>query len=499
MDTATPSLSDMTDLRARQKMSTSALLVRIMASVAPATVIVGIIPMALAVTGMLAVPAAIIVIGLILMLWTPGYVAMARHVSLTGTFAAYITAGLGRPLGAAFAVLSLLAYFGFVAGSAAAVGGFGAEQFSAVTGVGIGWPLVALTALAFTWYLGVREARISGRVLAVLLIAELAYMLVVDALILANGSFHPSMASLDVTQLLHPGVGALAAIAVTTYAGYEQGAAWLSQVRHGARTVGWATVTALVLIVVSYAGSAWIMISSGGPGIVDAASSDAAATLYFDQVGAAHVGWVTTTGLLLLTSSTYAAWLAFGPVLDRCIDAQAVTGLLPRTLATDGPVPRRAAHLRTAATFLVIVAAYLLRVKPTDVFYWGGATGGSGVLLLITATAVAIVIFFAREHHDVPVVQRLFAPVLSAAALLIICYFALTNLDILYGNPDAARIVSFIAVAVFTTGLLRAVQLRITHSAAYDRLAGIPPAATPRHAAVGRHETASSTVLGGPR
>lgn len=474
-------------------MSVQALLVRIMASVAPATVIVGIFPLALAVTGLIALPAAMITATAVLLLWTPGYVAMARHIPHTGAFYPYVAAGLGRPLGVAAAWFAAMAYFGFLVGSAGGVGGFGAPLLTALTGVPIPWLLLALPAWALTYYLGLREARVSGRFLVVLLLVETAFVIVVDALIVARSDFHFNLAALDVRGLLSPGGGALMGIVFTGFAGGEQAVAWLSQARHGVRTVRSATVLGFLLIGAFYGISAWIMVSSGGPGIIaQATDQNAAATLYYDQVGPEHSGPVAAIGAVLLVSSTYAAWLAFGPVLDRYLHALGAEGVLPRWIGQlSGAVPRNAAHARSWATLAAFLIAAALQTDPVKLFYVFGTTGGVGVLLLIALTALAICVFFMRGTRGVPVMQSLVAPILAAAALLVISYFAVRHLEVLYGDPVAARVIPLIVAVIAGLGLLWALVLRVTAPDTYHQIGRGQPTAVltsdttagPRHAA----------------
>jgi amino acid transporter len=87
-----------------------AVLAFILASVAPLTVAAGVIPTAYAETGLTGIPAAFVVIAVILAVFSTGYVAMARHITNTGAFYAFISRGLGRVTGVASALIALLSY-----------------------------------------------------------------------------------------------------------------------------------------------------------------------------------------------------------------------------------------------------------------------------------------------------------------------------------------------------------------------------------------------------
>src|SRR5579859_5364775 len=80
---------------ARDRLGVPSVLFFVLAGVAPLTVAAGVIPTAYAATGLTAIPAAFLVIAVILGVFTCGYVAMTRHVTNAGAFYALITQGLG--------------------------------------------------------------------------------------------------------------------------------------------------------------------------------------------------------------------------------------------------------------------------------------------------------------------------------------------------------------------------------------------------------------------
>ena len=84
---------------ARDRLGVPAVLFFVLAGVAPLTVAAGVIPTAYATTGLTGIPAAFLVIAVILALFATGYMAMTRHITNAGAFYAFISRGLGRPAG----------------------------------------------------------------------------------------------------------------------------------------------------------------------------------------------------------------------------------------------------------------------------------------------------------------------------------------------------------------------------------------------------------------
>ena len=62
-------------------------------------IVAGVITTGYAVTGIIGLPIAFVAMGLLLALFSVGYVAMSRHITNAGAFYTYVTHGLGRPAG----------------------------------------------------------------------------------------------------------------------------------------------------------------------------------------------------------------------------------------------------------------------------------------------------------------------------------------------------------------------------------------------------------------
>ncbi|MGH3272899.1 MAG: hypothetical protein ACRDNZ_01050 [Streptosporangiaceae bacterium] len=95
---------------ARDRLGVPAVLFFVMAGIAPLTVAAGVIPSAFATTGLTGIPAAFIVVAVILAVFATGYMAMSRRITHSGAFYAFVARGLGRPAGVAAALVALVAY-----------------------------------------------------------------------------------------------------------------------------------------------------------------------------------------------------------------------------------------------------------------------------------------------------------------------------------------------------------------------------------------------------
>jgi amino acid transporter len=477
---------------ARDRLGVPAVLFFVAASVAPLTVAAGVIPTAYQTTGLTGIPAAFLVIAVILAIFSSGYVAMTRWITNSGAFYAFISRGLGRVTGVAAALVALLAYSFLQVGLYGAFGPNAAAEAAAHLHVHAAWWGWALGAWAVVTVLGLLRVDIAGRVLGVLLCAEIAVILVETVAGLARpAGGHLSFATLSPAALTSAGFGTfgvLAVVAVLGFVGFEQAPVLGEEARNAKRTIPVATYLALGMIAVVYAGASWAMAAHAGTSHVVAAAGQQGPGLLFGLGGS---GTLSQAAQWLFLTSLFAAALAFHNVVWRYMYALGRENVLPAALGrTGGNNIPKAASLAQSVTGLAVIAGYALTGQnPMErLFFWLGTTGGYGILVLLAVTAVAIVAFFARDPHGENAWRRLIAPALAAILLGGIVVLATQHYATLLGVPAGAPAAwvlpaSYAAVAVI--GLAWGLILKIRRPQTY---AGIGLGA---HAATGQLAPAS--------
>lgn len=245
MQMAGPKPSAVSRALARDRLGVPAVLVFVLAGVAPLTVAAGVIPSAYATTGLTGIPAAFIVVAVILALFATGYVAMTRHITNAGAFYAFISRGLGRVIGVAAALVALLAYSFLQVGLYGAFGPNAASQSAAHLRLHAPWWAWALAAWAVISVLGLARVDITGKVLGVLLTAEITVIVIETISGLARpAGGHLSFATLSPAALTSAGwgtSGVLAVVAVLGFVGFEQAPVLAEEARHPRRTIPAAT------------------------------------------------------------------------------------------------------------------------------------------------------------------------------------------------------------------------------------------------------------------
>ncbi|WP_113701376.1 APC family permease [Nonomuraea lactucae] len=450
----------------------------VLSAAAPLTVVAGVVTTAYAVTGITGLPVAFLAVGLVLALFAVGYVAMARHMANAGAFYTYISRGLGRPAGIAAAWVALIAYNALQVGL---YGAFGAAAIPLVerwAGVTPPWWTLSLVAWALVALFGVMRVDLNGRLLAVLLTAEVAVILLFDAAdLFAPGPAGLSAQTLSPAALFVPGVGALLVIATLGFVGFESAVVFSEESRDPRRTVPISTYAAVAIIAGLYALSAWAMTVAIGPGnIVETARRDGAETIFVIATG--QLGSVVVDiARVLFVTSLFAAMISFHNTTARYFFALGRERVLPAAFGRTRPrtgAPKAGSIAQSVLGLVVIVLYAVLGLDPlVQLFFYGGAFGGFGVLLLVFATSIAVIAFFSREPSGESVTRRLIAPVPAAVALAVMVSLAVSNFSTLLGvekGHPLAWVLPTVYAAAAVVGLVWALVLRAGQPGVYSRV-----------------------------
>ncbi|MFF5293029.1 APC family permease [Paractinoplanes globisporus] len=468
---AEPSVSE---ALAKDQLGAFSISAAIASSVAPMTVCALVFSAALATTGLVSLPIAIIVVAGILMLFVVGYLAMARHIPNAGAFYAYVAHGLGRPFGVGSAWTALLTYNLFQLCCYGGFGAFAAPVVKQWLGVDLPWYVLAFAVWIIVAVLGANEVRMSEKVLVALVVAETVLVLAYTTAIMLTPGFTFDVAALSISNLTGQAAaaGTLIVIGMTSFAGIEQSAVYIEESKNPKRTIPVATYATIITVGVLYWFSSWVQVSAGGPRIIERAGAEGA-DLFFN-LAAAQLGRAALDGgHMLLGTSLIAALLAFHNAVARYTFALGREGVLPRVFGwtTRKGAPRNASLAQTALAFGVLTLYAIAGWDPlVQLFYWGSTSGGLGVLLLITATSIAVICYFQRGSRGESLWHRLIAPVLATAILLFVSYLAIDNLGTLFGvdpGTGPARIVPVAFLMVFAGGVLWGVILRLIRRDVY--------------------------------
>jgi len=490
--------ADVEQVLARDRLGIPGLLFFVMSSAAPFTVVAGMLTTAYAVTANTHLPVAFAVVGIVVAIFSVGYVAMSRHLPHAGAFYAYI-AQINRPLGVAGAWVALVSYdmlqVGLYGGTGVAVQPLVKDWF----GADVPWYVFAFAAWLLVAVLGVLRVDVNGQVLAVLLVAEVAVILIYNLSWATHPAHGVDFSGLAPGGLFNGGVGAILAIAVLGFVGFESAVVFAEEARPPRRTLPAATYLSILVIAFLYGVSAWAMGVTAGTDKIATAAKDGPGFV-FATAGSQMGDTMSTIGQVLFTTSLLAAMISFHNTIARYMFALGRERVLPsafaRTSASGAPL--FGSLLQSAIGFVVILIFAVSGADPmVKLFYTGGTTGALGILLLLFVTSIAVLVFFARDRRGESTWHAVIAPALSVVGVGAILWLVVDNFADLLGVPpdDPLRWgmpIMFVLVGV--GGVIYGLILQQLRPEAYAAIGLGNRATTAAISAGGRHAPNAAAV-----
>jgi amino acid transporter len=426
-----------TSPRAGGRIGASALVFLALAAAAPTTVAVLGVPAAYAHGGRPFVPLAFLAIGLVLLLFGVGYTAMVRRSPTAGALYAFVTRGLGRPIGVGAAWLTLLSYTAIQAGLYGATGLAAAPLLESWLGVTAEWWTVAAGCWLVVTLCGLLRVDVAAGALVPVVLAEAALI----AGFGAAGVLEPARDGFTWDALL-PGdpaaidrsaLGLVLVLAAFAFIGFETAAAYAGDTVRPRRSITRATFLAVILLALLHAASAWATSVAAGPELITARSAGRGSELVFDLAAARLAPWAVTLGRVVLLTGLLAAMISLHHTVTRYVVALAGERVLPGRLSR--PIP-------AALTQSLVIAAALGGVHAggwdpvAQTFTWLTTAGGLGILLVLVAAALATLLFLNRMPDGESVWRRLVAPAAATVLLGVLAYLAFARLPGLFGVPS---------------------------------------------------------------
>lgn len=366
---------------------------------------------------------------------------MSKHITNAGAFYAFITRGLGRPLGLGSASLAIFAYNAIQLGVIGGFGYYAAEFASTHTGIDIPWWVFSFIAMGASLFLGVRQIHAGARVLAVLLTLETAIILILNVGILVNSptpisdySFEPFAPS----AIFAGAIGVALMFAHASFIGFEGTAIYGEEAKDPKRTIPRATYASVIFMGVFYAVTAFLIVNAVGVGNIAGLAETEGGNLVF-AVSDSVLGRAGTEAFqLLVITSLFAAILTFHNNVARYLYSLGRQGVIWSRLGTTHPIrqsPAIACYVQIGMVAAVVAIFAILGLDPyTTLFTWWTGVGAAGIILLQTIASVAIFVFFRRSNVDKRPWNTFIAPLLGIAGLMPFLWYAVTGMDVLLGG-----------------------------------------------------------------
>lgn len=423
------SVSDSNQGLKRNSLTAFGIVILVLSAASPLIGLTGAVPAAMVLGGGLATPVAYVIVGLVLLLFAVGYVAMSRKVTNAGALYAYIGRGLGMRWGVTGATVALWAYTTIQIAIYAFFGVVFSGQVAAWTGVEIPWWIASLLLLILVQVFGWLQIDVGAKVLLVLMGLEWGIMLLLAAVIGFTGGAGEGFA-IDQMFDMNAILGATFIIAIVfgfaSMFGFESSAIYGEEVRDPKRSVARATYASVIAITLFFFITSWMLIVGYGPSnAVNAAGASLElgnpAAYVFDS-GAQYLGpWAVDLMSIFVITSLFACTLAFHNGISRYLFTLGRDRVFPQALskAASNGAPRTASVVQSLSIIVLMVPFVLSGADPVaTLFFWGSGVAVIGIIALYFGSSISIIVFF-RKNPDAEtnLWQRMIAPLLSAIVL----------------------------------------------------------------------------------
>ncbi|MEV5173777.1 APC family permease [Streptomyces flaveolus] len=426
---------------------------------APLTGIAGAAPISVALGNGSGTPAAYLLAGAVILLFSVGFVAMGRHVVDAGAFYTYIGTGLGRTAGAGSASVALFAYCVIQAAMYGLYGSIVSGLVADHTPFHVPWWVCTLLTMAVVQALGSAGIEMGARVLAVFVLAEFSILLIFGLVTLFKGggpeglgvadSFSPSAALQGA-----PGVAVM--FAVASMFGFEATAIYGEEAKEPKKTVPRATYLSVLVVTAFFALTSWMLISAYGASKAPAAAGTALASgdsagFVFAPMASQFGGWINDVLPVLLATSLFAGILTFHNSANRYLFSLGRDRQLPASLCrlNSRLAPWAAGCVQTAIAVVLVVPFALTGKDPVlTLFSWFSGLAVLAMMSLYLLTSVSVVVFFRRRRVDGRMWNTLIAPVLGALGLAGAIWLILANFTTLIGGEASTALWLVLSVPV---------------------------------------------------
>jgi amino acid transporter len=452
-----------------------ALVLIVVAFNAPIATMAGFAQLAVGFGNGIGAPVSFLVAGLILLLFSVGFVGMSRYIKNPGAFYRFIIEGMGKAAGLGGAFLASAAYILLAAGSYVYMGLVAVDLNQRLLGTSLPWQVWTLIFVVIITVLGLLRVDLSVKVLGTLVCFEVVLVAAYELIVMIKGGpegYSPS--SWTPHAFLSGTVGLGILFAMLCMIGIEAAACFRDETRNPDKAVGRATYTSIAFMAVFYGIGVWAyIITQGASHAVASATTDPVGSFLTSvQVYLGNV-FVNVVAIILVTSQV-AATNAIQGAASRYLFNLGRDRVLPWRLARVHPrlqSPYVAVLTVTAICVVILAVVFLFHVDAVAAV--GGITGmGIYFLLpLLIATSAAVVIFY-RKHPELSpgLWTSTVAPVLALIGLAFVFILTSFNMTVLIANPPLDRIAQVGVVAVAVGGILLALRYKKTRPEVYESI-----------------------------
>jgi amino acid transporter len=229
------------------------------------------------------------------------------------------------------------------------------------------------------------------------------------------------------------------------------------------KTIPRSVYVSLVIVIVVYAVSSWLMTVQVG---TEAAliPPDRIGSFFFEVAGTALGETFAKLLGYLVILSFLALFIGFQNLITRYLFALGRAGALPKGLGkTNGRGNPIVASITVTIVIAIVLGAFTFSgADPFTVTYaYLVGLGTVGLLISLCAVSIAVLVFFLRTRVETNPWTTIIAPLLATIGMLAVLIIAISNYEIIGSTPESARMMLLaIPIAAVLGWIVAEIRLR---------------------------------------
>ena len=394
--------------------------------------------------------------GVVALLFSFGFMALARKCSNAGGFASLISLSFGNRIGTATAFLMVLAYNStmiaiYVSGAMYAV-----QLIEFFSGIVIPWEAFAFFMIAVSMVTGYFEMNASIKVIGVLTVASIVVLLVMSFSSIAAP--HPNGFTFDgfaPQNVFCAGLPLAIMLAFNCFGGYEATVVYSEETRDPKKNIPIAIFIVVFTLTTLYCFITWALANAVDGSLSAAVAASTTEFVVGVMNGYAGYGWALAMQVLIVVANMLAG-ISFHNVTSRYLFSMSRAGVFPPFLGKVHPKqksPYVASFFQAGLSAVILAACVLSGAEGFNVIFGTSLGLGALITLVVMAICSASTVKFFINHPDKNerAWSKFVAPALFAVVMMVLTIMSVMNFDDTTGGYGEAWL---LVPAMFVIGLV---------------------------------------------
>lgn len=432
------SLENTSTAQLKGQMGTFTLTMTVLAFTAPLVVVSGFAPFIIAAGGM-AAPVGFIITMLLMLLFSMGFLTMAKYSTRPRNFYLFIREGLGSTMGLGAAFMSITAYLMLLIGTYTLCGVSISSLLTSFGGPDIPWWILSFIGWGAVSTIGYFQIDVSAKIMCLIMFVELLLVVIFNtSVFITGGAEGLSSMPFSFDSFLDSNISVALLFCILAFIGFEATLLYRDEVKDPEKTIPKATYIAVAVIGVIYIVSTYALITAYGSDALNIAENKPN-DMFTDGMTLYVTHTITQIAHLFVVTSILATLLSIHNAVTRYIYNLSKDRVLPAKFS--------AIHTKFNSPYVASLTVSLIAISallPMFILVADGATvygkinglGCVGVVVLMALVSLSVLVWFFKEGHlkTKNYFMVVIAPVTSFSVLAVTAIYIMQHVELVLGG-----------------------------------------------------------------